>query len=180
MSLSPVVNDKSPGLPGPENETPCKDKMDFTAIWVKRFFGILDEQIDEKTRYKLMQTNGRECARGAYGDLSVTTPASIEQIDKTIALWQEKLGKDNIYRKDNLVYFNYVGNPKGLKISDGYCLCPMVENAPAIISSTFCQCSVGYVKFMFQKMITLKPVEVRLLESLRGGGKACRFEVNIS
>lgn len=162
-----------------KNETPCNEKMDFTQRWVKRFFDIMDQQIDEKTRKKLMQANGAACAKGAYGEITSAKPASIEEIDKTIALWQQKLGKENIYREDNTVYFNYVGNPKGLKISDGYCLCPMIENGPATLSPTYCQCSAGYVQYMFQRLITFKPVEVELLESLRGGGKACRFKVMI-
>jgi hypothetical protein len=162
-----------------QKETPCNEKMDFTQKWVKRFFDIIDQQIDEKTRKKLMQANGAACAKGAYGEITSAKPASLEEIDKTIALWQQKLGKENIYRQDNTVYFNYVGNPKGLKISDGYCLCPMIENGPANLSPTYCQCSAGYVQYMFQRLITFKPVEAELLESLRGGGKACRFKVMI-
>lgn len=153
--------------------------MDFTQKWIKRFFEILDQQIDEKTRTLLMQTNGNACAKGAYGEIINTKPASLEEIDNTIALWQQKLGKENIFRSNNIVYFNYVGNPKGLKISDGYCLCPMIENGPTTLSPTYCQCSVGYVQYMFQKLITFNPVQVELLESLRGGGKACRFKVRI-
>ncbi len=162
-----------------QKETPCNEKMDFTQKWVKRFFDIMDTQIDEKTRKKLMQANGAVCAKGAYGEITSAIPASLEEIDKTIGLWQQKLGKENIYRQDNTVYFNYVGNPDGLKISDGYCLCPMVENGPSTISPTYCQCSVGYVQYMFQRLITFRPVEAELLESLRGGGKACRFKVMI-
>jgi hypothetical protein len=161
------------------NETPCNEKMDFTQKWVKRFFEIMDKQLDEKTRTLLMQTNGKACAKGAYGEFTRTEPASPEEIDNTIALWQQKLGKENIFRSDNIVYFNYSGNHRGLKISDGYCLCPMIENAPATLSPTYCQCSVGYVGYMFQKLITFRTVEVELLESLRGGGKACRFKVMI-
>jgi hypothetical protein len=160
-------------------ETPCSEKMDFTQKWVKRFFDILDQHIDEKTRKNLMQANGAACAKGAYGEISDKKPATADEIDKTIASWQQNLGKENIYRRDNTVFFNYVGSPKGVKISDGYCLCPMLENGPATLSPTYCQCSVGYVQYMFQKLITFKPVKVELLESLRGGGKACRFRVSV-
>jgi hypothetical protein len=165
----------------PENpaETPCNEKMDFTQKWVKRFFDIMDKQVDEKTRITLMRTNGAACAQGAMGDITEKKPATLEEIDKTILEWQKGLGKDNIFRKENTVFFNYVGNPKGLKVSDGYCLCPMLENGPISLSPTYCQCSVGYVQYMFQKLITFKPVQVELLESLRGGGKACRFKVTI-
>lgn len=170
--------------PDPEHrlnpdETPCSEKMDFTQKWVKRFFDILDQQVDEETRKKLMQTNGAACAKGAYGELTSSEPASLEDIDAKISQWQQGLGKENIHREGNTIFFNYVGSPKGVKISDGYCLCPMIENGPATLSPTYCQCSVGYVKYMFRKLITFKPVEVELLESLRSGGKACRFKVNI-
>jgi hypothetical protein len=160
-------------------ETPCNEKMIFTQKWVKRFFEIMDQQVDTKTRTILMQANGAACAKGAYGEFAEKDPASLEEIDNTIASWQQKIGKENIYRSGNIVYFNYVGSPKGVKISEGYCLCPMIENGPATLSPTYCQCSVGYVKYMFQKLITFKPVQVELLESLRGGGKACRFRVTI-
>jgi hypothetical protein len=160
-------------------ETPCGEKMDFTHKWVKRFMDVLDKNLDADTCVKLMQVNGSLCAAGAYGELTEQKPRSIDEIDTTIAEWQKSLGKENIYRNGNTVFFNYVGNPKGLKIADGYCLCPMLENGPATLSPTYCQCSAGYVGFMFHKLITGKPVSVELLESLRGGGKSCRFKVTV-
>jgi hypothetical protein len=159
------------------DETPCNEKVEFAQMWVKRFFEIIDQQLDEETRIKLMQSNGAACAKGAYGDFTDNKPATIEEIDQKIVNLQKNLGKDNIYRQDGTIFFNYVANPKGLKISDGYCLCPLIENKPEILSPTYCQCSVGYVKYMFQRHITFKPVQVVLLESLRSGGKACRFKV---
>lgn len=160
-------------------ETPCDKKIEFAQNWVKRFFEIIDQQLDEETRTKLMQLNGGACAKGAYGEFTNDKPATIEDIDQKIAAWQKNLGKENIYREDNNIFFNYIGNPNGLKISDGYCLCPLIENKPRSLSPTYCQCSVGYVKYMFQRFITFKPVRVELLESLRSGGKACRFKVII-
>jgi hypothetical protein len=161
------------------NETSCEKKMEFTQMWVKRFFEIVDQQLDTETRNKLMQSNGTACAKGGYGELTNDKPATIEEIDQKIVAWQKNLGKENIYRKDNSVFFNYIGNPDGLKISDGYCLCPMIENKPETLSPTYCQCSVGYVKYMFQRLITFNPVQVELLESLRSGGKACRFKITL-
>jgi hypothetical protein len=172
-----LATKNSPGI-NPE-ETPCSDKMEFTHKWIKRFMDVMDQNLDAATCQKLMQINGSLCAKGAYGELNDLKVSSLDEIDATIIKWQSGLGKDNIYRIGNTVYFNYVGNPKGLKIADGYCLCPMLEDGPKTLSATYCQCSVGYVSFMFQKLITGKPVKVELLESLRGGGKACRFKVTI-
>jgi hypothetical protein len=165
--------------PANPKETPCTQQLEFTHKWVKRFFDIVDKQIDYPVRVKLMQTNGMECARGSYGELPEREPATIEEIDKNILKLQEKLGKENIYRKEDSIFLNFTGSPDGLKVSDGYCLCPMLENGPETLSPTYCQCSVGYVKYMFQSLITFKPVDVELLESLRSGGKACRFRVSV-
>jgi len=44
---------------------------------------------------------------------------------------------------------------------------------------TYCHRSVGYVAYMFERA-TGRPTRVDLLESLRGGGKACRFAVQVS
>jgi hypothetical protein len=151
--------------------------MEFAQQWVKRFFDIVDQHLDEDTRIKLMQSNGAACAKGAYGDFTNDEPATLDEIDEKILEWQKDLGKENIYRQDGTVFFNYVGNPDGLQISDGYCLCPLIENKPEILSPTYCQWSVGYVKYMFQRFITFKPVQVELLESLRSGGIACRFKI---
>ncbi len=178
MQFPGTFSGNSISLNTPE-ETPCSEKMDFTQKWVKRFMDVLDHNLDADTCKKLMNINGTLCAKGAYGELPPSKESSLDEIDATIAKWQEGLGKNNIYRDGNTVFFNYVGNPKGLKIADGYCLCPMIENGPKTLSATYCQCSVGYVSYMFQKLITGKPVKTELLESLRGGGKACRFKVTI-
>lgn len=160
----------------PGVETPCDQKVEFTRNWTSRFFAILDKNLDEDTRNRIMRQNGEACYEGAYGKSGQTLPRSLEEIDKNLEDMHAFLGMDNPVRKGNVILFNYVGNPRGLKISDGYCLCPMLENGPAALSPTFCQCSVGYVGKMFHR-ITGRPVEVDLLESLRSGGKSCRFRI---
>jgi hypothetical protein len=55
---------------------------------------------------------------------------------------------------------------------------PAGRGRPADLSPTYCHCSVGYVAYLFERSIG-RPVRVELLESLRGGGKACRFAVHV-
>jgi predicted hydrocarbon binding protein len=52
----------------------------------------------------------------------------------------------------------------------------MVENVPTGLSPVYCHCSVGYVKEMFEQA-TGKSIQVALKESLKRGGKACRFHI---
>lgn len=163
-----------------DNTTPCNEKMDFVKIWVGRFFNVLEAHIDEETRGKIMRHNGKVCYEGAHGEIRELTPRNLEEIDASLVEMQEWLGEGNRNprREHNIIYFNYVRNPNDLKIADGYCLCPVIEDGPVKISSTYCQCSVGYVEQMFRK-VTGREVSVTLLESLRTGGKQCRFKIEM-
>ncbi len=160
-------------LPG---ETPCQEKIEFAKKWVSRLFTVIDNNLDEETRNSIMRQNGESCYKGDYGEPANIAPRTLDEIDKNIAELNQYLGKDNPRREGKTIYFEYVGNPNGLKVADGYCLCPLVEDGPKTLSPTFCQCSVGYVGLMFKK-ITGRNVQVDLLESLRNGGKKCRFKV---
>jgi Family of unknown function (DUF6144) len=72
--------------------------------------------------------------------------------------------------------FRYTQKLRGLKVADGYCLCPILEDAPKDVSATDCQCSVGYVRAIFEQGLG-KPAKVELAESVRRGGKGCNFTV---
>jgi len=155
--------------------TPVDKRMEFAQRWVKRMMDNLDNEVDETARTRLMHANGRSCFRGAaqppfQGGLD----AFIEGAKK----WAGD-GPSPIRREGEIVYFDYVRNPAGLKVSDGWCLCPLVEKGPEGLSGTFCECSVGYVAEMFTGVVG-KPVRVELLESLKRGGKGCRFKIHLS
>lgn len=84
-------------------------------------------------------------------------------------------------REGDVVYYEYgadATNPQGAGIKDGHCLCPLVESGPERLSPTYCQCSAGYVKERFERM-TGTPVKVEVLESLRMGGRICRFKITL-
>ncbi|RPJ55480.1 MAG: hypothetical protein EHM23_26100 [Acidobacteria bacterium] len=89
------------------------------------------------------------------------------------------LGEEAIKQEGDqmVVYFKYKANPRGLKVSDGYCLCPILEDAPKDISPTYCLCSVGYVREIFERQIG-KPVQVELIDSVLRGAKGCSFKVS--
>lgn len=155
--------------------TTFEQRAEFGKTWAARFLRVMDERLDETTRQGLMEANGRACAMGGYGP---PDPAKQVGVDDFVAGLAQHVGSENARREGDVVYFNYKGNPAGLRVADGYCLCPLVEDGPADLSPTFCHCSVGYVAYMFERNIG-RPVRVELLESLRSGGKACRFAVHV-
>jgi hypothetical protein len=56
--------------------------------------------------------------------------------------------------------------------------CPLTEKGPEGLSGLYCECSVGYVKYMIER-VTGTTVKVELLESLKRGGKGCNGVVGL-
>lgn len=77
------------------------------------------------------------------------------------------------------MHYQYTQNPKGLKVADGYCLCPIFEDAPKGVSPTYCQCSVGYVRAIVEQGLG-KPAKVELTESILRGEKGCHFTIRFA
>jgi len=155
--------------------TPCEDKEAFSQKWVKRFFDVFDGKLDGDKRDEIMHANGRVCFLGSIGDKKV------EPVDVDILIDQmnKYSGEIAATRDGNVIDFHYVKNPRGLKVADGYCLCPLVESGPKGLSGTYCECSVGYVREMFETY-TGKTASVELVESLKRGGKTCRFKITLT
>ena len=160
---------------GYPHATTFEKRAEFAKTWTSRFMRVMDERLDEATRRGLMEANGRACAMGAYGP---PDPAKKVGVDEFVAGLATHVGPENARREGDVVFFNYEQNPDGLSLKDGYCLCPIIEDGPADLSPTYCHCSVGYVSYLFERNIG-RPVRVELLESVRRGGKACRFAVHV-
>jgi hypothetical protein len=161
----------------PAQGTPCNKKYDFSQTWVKRFMDILDQNLDESTRIKLMHTMDRTCYAGANGKRPDRKPQPGD-LDTLIAALKKYGGDEMIRREGDVIHFQYIQNHAGLKVADGWCLCPVVEKGPAGLSGTYCTCSEGYVAEMFERHSDV-PLKVEVVESLKRGGKACRFRIQL-
>jgi len=159
-------------------EPPRSEKrMEFAEGWVKRFFDAVDGTLDKETRKKLMMANGKACYLAWIADTKQTIKSvTLERFRK----WITDKVKDGSYRIDgNAIYFRYVSAAEtGQASAEGACLCPLVESKPAGLSSTYCQCSVGYVKAMHELLLN-RPVEVELVDSVLMGGKRCQFKLTV-
>lgn len=83
------------------------------------------------------------------------------------------VGADNVRQTEagTVVHFEYRQNPEGLKTGDGYCLCPIFEDAPKGVSSTCGPCS---------NRGTGRVTRVELTDSVLRGGKKCSFTVTVT
>ena len=171
--LSPATLLSQDVKPTQDLESPVDKKMQFAHKWVKRFFDILDQELDAPTCQRILEENGKQCYQ--QGLSQKYPPVSME---KFIEILQKGVGKKNCRMERNTVYFNFAGESNDLQREDGYCLCPLVEDGPSDLSGTYCHCSIGYVREMFTSGTNQK-VEVELLESVKRGGKSCRFKITL-
>ena len=159
--------------------TPIDFRMKFAMRWAKRMLDNMDRELDAAARDRILQANGRTCFEGAPAEMK---PPPQWGIDAFVDALTKRFGGPQhspIRREGDVVYFDYVGNPlTGIKVADGWCLCPLVEKGPDGLSGSYCECSIGYVGALFHRVLG-KPVRVELLESLKRGGKGCRFKVHL-
>jgi len=181
-TLAGVRGDDST-LPADSAAAPVKkprseERVEFAEKWVVRFFDILDANLDEATRRKIMMANGRACFLNWIKETDQQIrPVTLDQMKQ----WIDKNVKDGSASYDgNVIYYQYtVAAETGLPSQESQCLCTLVETKPAGLSSTFCHCSVGYVKEWYDQLFG-KPVEVELLTSVLRGDPRCKFKITVA
>lgn len=167
-----------PPVSKPGDKTPQRavKRLEFIDGWVPRFFGVLDQTLDEPSRARLMTANGRACFAAFAG------PAKKKPEPDALAkfkAWIGQKGRDQGYGLDgDVVTFEFVGSAEtGQASPENICLCPLAEAQKAgQISPTYCLCSVGYVAEMHERALG-RPVKVELVESVLRGGKRCKFRL---
>jgi len=126
------------------------------------------EKVDLETRKKIMELCGEACAR-EDGDLEIARRIAEETTDE-----EEILTKVNneipwcgIWTlKDNIIQCTCIK-----------CGCPLVRHKVVDLTGTFCLCSRGWVKKIFETLLE-RPVNVKLEKSIGRGDKVCKFAVH--
>jgi len=144
---------------------PCEQQAEFGRKLLTRFMEDMDAQLDEPRRVALMEARGRSCARmGAVR----AAQAHKGNLDAFIEAFGRHMGPDGLRREGNVVKVKY---PR--------CLCPLASGIKEPLSPTYCNCSVGWLKELYET-VTGKPVKVEAIETVKRGGQACRFNVILS
>jgi hypothetical protein len=163
----------------PVKKPRSQERMEFTEKWAVRFFHVLDANLDEPTRKKIMMANGKACLLAWQKETNQKQrmePVTLERFAK----WVKEKGSRDYEVNGNIIYFQYNSAAEtGLPSPENHCLCPMVETNPAGLSPTFCLCSLGYVKEMHEQMFK-KPVQVELISSVLHGDPRCKFRIRVS
>lgn len=133
--------------------------------WIKSLMDNLDEYADEETRAKVLENCGRTCISRSFVNRAKACMKSAKDIDKFL----DRLGKiwSHLQRDGNNIYVAYEK-----------CYCPLVKTYPEKLSPTFCNCSRGWIKELFESVLE-RSVDVKLEKSIRQGDDVCRFRVHL-
>jgi predicted hydrocarbon binding protein len=124
-------------------------------------------EVDMETKQKIMKLCGETCA-SSDGDLEIAKRIAEETTDEREIL--ARVNKEILWcgtwtRKGNTIQSVCVE-----------CGCPLVGNKVVKLTETFCYCSRGWIKKVFETVLK-RPLDVQLKKSIGRGDKFCKFVI---
>jgi predicted hydrocarbon binding protein len=125
------------------------------------------EGFDEETAQRIMERCGEACA--VTGDLGLAKEIAdeTEDIDETIARANDEIAWCG----------RWVRNGNTITAVCTACGCPLVRRGIVELSGTFCLCSRGWMKTVFEALLE-RPVRVELEKAIGRGDDVCKYNVH--
>lgn len=131
--------------------------------WVNAAMGRLENHFDPSTVKQIR----RNCQCG-YG------------MDEKLALVEELMegasGLETFAGQDKAKAAGLSCDNGTLYLEFAFCPCPMLAEVEKLDSLTWCQCTAGYSKVLFEKAFGCE-VDVELLQSIKAGDEKCRMSI---
>ena len=131
--------------------------------WLVDLLREVEGCVDEERLASILEQRGRACISDTYIKKAKAAANDAKDIDEFL----DNLAKAvrMLKRKGDEVYMIY---PK--------CYCHKIKGVVGDVPRSYCSCSVGWVKEMFEQALG-RPVEVRLEASVLQGDEVCRLRV---
>jgi len=133
--------------------------------WIRALIESLDTQADEKTKEKILENCGRNCIPRSF-------------IEKVKALKENTKNTDDFLDKLGQTWKHLQRNGDNIHVVYNKCYCPLVKDYSERLSPTFCNCSKGWIKEVFESALE-KPIAVELEKSIKQGDRVCKFNVHL-
>ncbi|UCD93833.1 MAG: hypothetical protein JSU69_08665 [Candidatus Zixiibacteriota bacterium] len=130
------------------------------AAHIKSLMDILDKKVIAKTRKVLMADC--HCLGATVLQKAVTMKKESKNLDEFLEKFDHTMK-----REGNVIHVMY-----------SKCYCPSVNKTKKKFSDTYCQCSCGFNKKLFETALN-KKVEVTLRNSILQGADQCDIEIRI-
>ena len=138
-------------------------EKEFIQNWLSDLIGTIETELDEATKVKLMAG----CGRGCFNRHKFKSDIAVKgkgDLDKLIEAYKNNF---EVWKEGNTVHIRYG------EVSQG-CYCPAAKFRPAKPNDLHCECTRATHQAIFETALG-RPVEVKILESVRRGNKTCHF-----
>ena len=148
------------------HKIPLSKSADFEKkfAWAESVCADLEQEFDDSAVRRIRM----DCACGP----------EIGKMEKLRKLYRAAVDMDDFVTKANRLNqgFTMEHTDNGLFLIYPQCYCSCVKRVEKPITKTWCYCTLGYTKRMFEYVLD-KTVMVELIESVKTGGSACRIKI---
>jgi predicted hydrocarbon binding protein len=129
---------------------------------------VIDQNLPNDARRELMEQCGRHCIGASTLQKASRMQRESANLDELLErLNAARIGGGHLRREGSRIHAVYE-----------QCYCGSVSQSKTPISITYCYCSCGWFRQLFETLLG-KPVEVELVESIQSGGDGCRFIIHL-
>jgi len=139
------------------------------GLCVKEVMDTFDQVVPEQEkRRNVMETMGNYCYNTFFSKTAEEIKKKSKGIEEIIQNLNKLVGGEHFKLEGNKLYSTL-----------NQCFCQVgVKEIKEPISKTYCNCSLGWMKSLFQTLLE-RDVEVEILESIVSGGSACKFVISL-
>jgi predicted hydrocarbon binding protein len=129
----------------------------------------LNSSLEEETITDILIKTGKKCIHPEFINRMKHAWEGSRDLDNLITAintdWTNSDANAKIYRMDDSIFAEY-----------GECYCSLVRDYPGRVPPLWCECSRGWLIQLFESILE-KPVDVRLLKSVKRGDEKCLFQI---
>lgn len=137
------------------------------AIAIHNMMELLDREVESKTRKEIMEACGRRCIGDSILRKALRLKGQAAHLeDLLVRLNEAHIGGGHLRLEGNVICAEY-----------HKCYCGSVSTTKERFSPTYCRCSCGWFRLLFETILG-KPIKVDLLGSIIQGDSHCRFMIH--
>jgi len=161
-------------------EQASKEGSRAVALWTKGAMERLDSVTGQEARFSVMEECGHRCAMVNHAPIDSMKARRRRSADEEVfiqAELQSPMKGVRLRREGRIIHQYYTPRAFGRGMR---CYCSLAKGLPEdqVMSSTYCHCSLAYVREMWQEALG-RPVKVELLRTALTGSNECEFAIHI-
>lgn len=162
MPVSSVIASVNPPVEDEKYQQLLQEK-EFIQNWLSDLLSTIESELDEPTRIKLLAG----CGRGCFNRHTFKSDIAVKGKGDLNKLLEAYKANFEVWQEGNTVHVRYG------EVSQG-CYCPAAKFRPAKPNDLHCECTRATHQAIFETALE-RPVDVKILESVRRGNKTCHF-----